>query len=61
MTCYLLQIEWRFSEEGERVRVSLRTERVLPIPLLDQETPDYKTKDTYKERSKDTVEEELSK
>lgn len=53
-------VEWRYTEEGERVRVSTRTQRILPIPLMDQETVDYKTKDTYKEQPKDTVEEHLT-
>lgn len=48
-------IEWRFTEEGERVRVSVRTGRIIPIPASTEETKDYKTKATYKESDKDTV------
>jgi len=48
------KIEWRFDEEGHRVRVSVRTGRVIPIPVLAEETRDFKTKETYLERSKDT-------
>ncbi|KAF2365984.1 Ribosomal protein L24 [Trinorchestia longiramus] len=55
------QVEWRYTEEGEEVRVSTRTGRLIPIPLLDEETVDYKTKKTYKEQPKDTVEADLTK
>ncbi|NXX99640.1 RM24 protein, partial [Centropus bengalensis] len=27
------EVEWRYTEEGERVRVSLRSGRILPLPL----------------------------
>lgn len=27
------EVQWRYTEEGERVRVSLRTGRILPLPL----------------------------
>ncbi|NWI96470.1 RM24 protein, partial [Pitta sordida] len=26
------EVEWRYTEEGERVRVSLRSGRILPVP-----------------------------
>uniref|UniRef100_A0A6A7FSC8 Large ribosomal subunit protein uL24m n=1 Tax=Hirondellea gigas TaxID=1518452 RepID=A0A6A7FSC8_9CRUS len=55
------EVEWRYTEEGEQVRVCVRTERILPVPLMDQETIDYKTKATYKEQPKDTVEADLTK
>lgn len=42
-----VKIEWRYTEKGEKVRVSVRTGRILPIPLLEEETYDYKTKSTY--------------
>lgn len=48
-------IEWRFTEDGERVRVSTRTGRIIPIPASMEETIDYKTKRTYKEQPKDTT------
>ncbi|XP_018019169.1 probable 39S ribosomal protein L24, mitochondrial isoform X2 [Hyalella azteca] len=54
------KIEWRYTEQGERVRVSLRSERVIPIPIMDEETVDYKTKSVYKEQPKDTVEADLA-
>lgn len=52
--CSPLQVEWRYTEEGEKVRVSTRTGRIIPIPKLAEETPDYKTKSTYAEQDKDT-------
>ncbi|GLG99386.1 Probable 39S ribosomal protein L24, mitochondrial [Gryllus bimaculatus] len=55
------KIEWRFTEEGERVRVSERTGRIIPMPLMADETHDYKSKSAYKESPKDTVESELTK
>ncbi|XP_014240844.1 probable 39S ribosomal protein L24, mitochondrial [Cimex lectularius] len=54
-------IQWRYTEEGEKVRVSPRTGRIIPIPVEAAETSDYKTKATYKESPKDTVTAELSK
>uniref|UniRef100_A0A8C9L948 Large ribosomal subunit protein uL24m n=1 Tax=Pavo cristatus TaxID=9049 RepID=A0A8C9L948_PAVCR len=27
------EVDWRYTEEGERVRVSLRTGRIIPLPL----------------------------
>ncbi|NXP03925.1 RM24 protein, partial [Thinocorus orbignyianus] len=27
------EVEWRYTEEGERVRVSLRSGRIIPLPL----------------------------
>ncbi|XP_059617953.1 large ribosomal subunit protein uL24m [Phlebotomus argentipes] len=48
-------IEWRYTEEGDRVRVSTRTGRILPIPKEQEETNDYKTKRTYVEKDKDTA------
>lgn len=49
------KIEWRYTEEGEKVRVSSRTGRIIPVPAATEETKDYKTKATYKEQDKDTV------
>lgn len=54
------EIEWRFTEEGEKVRVSTRTGRVIPIPATAQETIDFKSKGTYKEQEKDTGAKEAS-
>lgn len=30
------EIEWKFTEEGERVRVSLRTGRIIPKPVVER-------------------------
>ncbi|XP_008288796.1 large ribosomal subunit protein uL24m [Stegastes partitus] len=30
------QIEWKFTEEGERVRVSMRTGRIIPKPVVER-------------------------
>lgn len=48
------EFEWRFTEDGKKVRISLRTGREIPIPASDEETYDYKTKSKYFEREKDT-------
>lgn len=29
-------MEWRYTEEGERVRVSLRSGRIIPLPLRER-------------------------
>ncbi|XP_053959896.1 probable 39S ribosomal protein L24, mitochondrial [Anastrepha ludens] len=46
--------EWRYTEEGEQVRVSVRTGRIIPIPETNNQTHDYKTANAYIEREKDT-------
>merc|ERR1711997_1300478 len=57
---------WSYTEDGtgefQRVRVSTRTGRILPIPSKAMETIDYKSADTYlenkdKDTPKDLVEE----
>ena len=49
-------MEWRYDEEGERVRFSKRTGFTLPIPSSAEETADYKSKQSYVEnKKKDTV------
>ncbi|XP_050438471.1 probable 39S ribosomal protein L24, mitochondrial [Adelges cooleyi] len=53
-------IEWRFTENGEKVRVSTRTGKIIPIPSFANETYDYKTHKTYKESDKDTTEDVLT-
>lgn len=55
------EIEWRFTEEGEEVRVSLRTGRIIPIPIADKETIDYKLPHLYKPGDKDTKKEDVEK
>ncbi|XP_076676105.1 mitochondrial ribosomal protein L24 [Andrena cerasifolii] len=54
-------VEWRYTEEGEHVRVSSRTGRIIPIPPSSAETIDYKSPDVYIEQSKDTIEKEVLK
>ncbi|XP_059061338.1 large ribosomal subunit protein uL24m [Achroia grisella] len=41
------EIEWRYTEEGEKVRVSLASSRIIPVPKSAEETIDYKSKDLY--------------
>jgi len=41
------EVEWRYTEEGEKVRVSLRTGRIIPIPMAAEETYAYKTREAY--------------
>ncbi|CAK9804827.1 Probable 39S ribosomal protein L24, mitochondrial [Anthophora quadrimaculata] len=48
-------IEWRYTEEGDFVRVSTRTGKIIPIPKSSQETVDYKAPELYAEQPKDTV------
>lgn len=47
-------IEWRFTEEGEKVRVSVRSGRIIPIPKMNEETKDYKSPTSYVTKEKDT-------
>ncbi|XP_072756308.1 large ribosomal subunit protein uL24m [Anoplolepis gracilipes] len=47
-------IEWRYLEDGQKVRISSRTGRIIPIPISSEETIDYKAAKLYKEQSKDT-------
>ncbi|XP_055348974.1 probable 39S ribosomal protein L24, mitochondrial [Paramacrobiotus metropolitanus] len=48
------QVEWRYTEEGDKVRVSKRTGRIIPLPVQAEETYEYKTRSSYKENPKDT-------
>nr|CAD7575001.1 unnamed protein product [Timema californicum] len=41
-------VEWRFTDAGEKVRVSVRSGRIIPVPVMAGETIDYKTKASYK-------------
>lgn len=47
-------IEWRHDENGNDVRVSRRTGRIIPIPADAEETYDYKVKEFYPDQAKDT-------
>lgn len=48
-------IEWRFTEEGERVRVSSRSGRIIPMPKSVEETIDFKSRSVYVDKDKDTA------
>ena len=41
------EIEWRYTEQGDKVRISKRTGLIIPIPITATETIDYKTKAGY--------------
>nr|CAG4650352.1 EOG090X0ADH [Sida crystallina] len=49
------EIEWRYSEQGEKVRVSKRSGHIIPIPAAADETIDYKVRMGYPEQPKDTL------
>nr|XP_056708662.1 39S ribosomal protein L24, mitochondrial [Euleptes europaea] len=46
------EVEWRYTEEGERVRVSLRTGRIIPQPIVPRE--DGIVPEQWKDGPKDT-------
>jgi len=48
------RVVWRYTDEGEEVRVSVRSGRIIPIPDMAEETYDYKDKRYYQEQPKDT-------
>ncbi|KAG9509667.1 putative 39S ribosomal protein L24, mitochondrial, partial [Fragariocoptes setiger] len=54
-------IEWRFDDQGKRVRVSSRTQRVIPIPRQAFETIDYVDPKGYRDQPKDTDADEAAK
>lgn len=54
-------IEWRYLEDGQRVRVSVRSGRIIPIPVSSQETIDYKLPQLYLEQAKDTTKADVEK
>jgi len=49
------EIEWRFDDSGKIVRVSTRSERIIPIPSRAFETMDFKFANAYIEQDKDTT------
>ena len=55
------KVQWRYTEANERVRVSLRTGRIIPIPLQAAEVYDYKNVKLYTDKKKDTSADELAK
>lgn len=54
-------IEWRYDEDGNQVRVSVRTGRIIPIPRKAYETRDYTVVGAYKDQPKDTAPDEVIK
>ena len=48
------EAEWRYTEDGERVRVSLSTGRILPIPEVARATADFMAPESYTAGDKDT-------
>ncbi|XP_028316998.1 large ribosomal subunit protein uL24m [Gouania willdenowi] len=46
------EVEWKFTEEGERVRVSLRTGRIIPKPVVERR--DGIVPEQWKDGPKDT-------
>lgn len=55
------EVEWRFTEEGEKVRVSSRTGRIIPLPKSLEETMDFKSRSVYVEKAKDTAANDAAK
>lgn len=41
------EIQWRYTEKGEKVRVSVRSGRIVPVPIVARETYDFKTPTSY--------------
>ncbi len=46
-------IEWRYTAEGELVRVSTRSGRIIPKSPAWEETNDFAKKNTYKRKEKE--------
>lgn len=53
------EVEWSWTEEGEKVRVSKRTGRIIPMSRRNEETFQYQSKETYAENAKDTRKEDM--
>ncbi|XP_023215387.1 probable 39S ribosomal protein L24, mitochondrial [Centruroides sculpturatus] len=51
------KVKWRYTEDGKKVRVSVRTGYIIPLPLKAFETYDYKSKELYVDQPKDTPKE----
>uniref|UniRef100_A0A2H1WJ43 Large ribosomal subunit protein uL24m n=1 Tax=Spodoptera frugiperda TaxID=7108 RepID=A0A2H1WJ43_SPOFR len=50
------EFQWRYTEEGDKVRVSMASSRIIPIPKSSEETMDFKSKELYIENvEKDTT------
>lgn len=56
------QVQWRFTEDGKKVRVSMRTGRIIPMSrIAEDETEDLVSKSGYIEQECDTKEAEVQK
>ncbi|XP_033750501.1 probable 39S ribosomal protein L24, mitochondrial [Pecten maximus] len=55
------EFEWRYSEDGEKVRVSKRTGRIIPIPqdVEDKLKLESGSISTYKKGNRDTAEKDV--
>lgn len=49
------EVEWSWTEEGDKVRVSKRSGRIIPMSKRVEETYQYKNKLLYAETDKDTL------
>ena len=47
-------VEWRYTEDGDRVRVSTRSGRVIPVAEMSKKTKDFATPESYKSGDRDT-------
>lgn len=54
-------IEWRYTESGERVRVSVKSGRIIPLPSGAKELDDFVNPTIYEDTDKDTREDEVTK
>ena len=43
-------MEWRYTDEGEKVRVSLTSGRIIKLPLEASEMEDFVLSKTYKRK-----------
>ena len=48
-------MEWRYTEDGESVRVSVRTGRVIPLPAQAKELEDFVLPALYAGESESTI------
>ena len=55
------EVSYRYTETGERLRVSNRTGSILPFPPEAEATEDYARKSEYKPAEKDTKPTDLIK
>ncbi|PVD20254.1 hypothetical protein C0Q70_20751 [Pomacea canaliculata] len=56
------KVQWRFTEEGQRIRVSLRSGRIIPLSkIAEDETEDMVMKSAYTEQDWDTKADDLKK